>query len=116
MHGKIAKRLIGTAAAAVMAVSTLTAALPSQAAYKQEEYLTWSQLDERWSATPMDSTTIRSSGCLITALSIMIMDSGSLDDAARGDGDGLDPAVGAHGTENLIRHWLTPFDLHSLRN
>ena len=61
----------------------MTAALPtSQAAYKQEEYLTWSQLDERWSATPMGTTTIRSSGCLVTSLAMMVMDSGSLDEAA----------------------------------
>ena len=119
MHGKIAKRLIGTAAAAVMAVSTLTAALPSQAAYKQEEYLTWSQLDERWSATPMDSTTIRSSGCLITALSIMIMDSGSLDDAAMKNlgiskPEEFNPGVlangytsiGGFGSGGYIKSWL----------
>lgn len=119
MQGKIAKRLISTAAAAVVAVSTLTAALPTQGAYKQEEYLTWSQLDERWSATPMDSTTIRSSGCLITALAIMIMDSGSLDDAAMKNlgiekPEDFDPGVlakgytsiGGFGSGGYIKSWL----------
>ncbi|MCR5708265.1 MAG: hypothetical protein K6G82_08325 [Ruminococcus sp.] len=119
MHEKIAKRLIGTAAAAVVAVSTLTAALPSQAAYKQEEYLTWSQLDERWGATPMDSTTVRSSGCLITSLAIMIMDSGSLDDTAMKNlgiekAEDFNPGVlakgytsiGGFGSGGYIKSWL----------
>lgn len=47
-----------------------------------DEYLSWSQLDERWGSTPMGYSTIRSSGCLITSLAIMIMDSDSVDDVA----------------------------------
>lgn len=47
-----------------------------------DEYLSWSQLDERWGSTPMGSYNIRSVGCLITSLSIMLMDSGSIDDEA----------------------------------
>lgn len=47
-----------------------------------DEYLDWSQLDSRWGATPMGGTTIRSSGCLITSLSIMAVNSGSIDSKA----------------------------------
>lgn len=47
-----------------------------------EEYLDWSQMDSRWGMTPMGGTTIRSSGCLITSLSIMAVHSGSIDSAA----------------------------------
>ncbi len=83
MNGNLKRRLLGTASAAVMALCCITAAAPpADAGYIQEEYLGWSQLDERWGQTPMDSTTIRSSGCLLTSLAIMIMDSGSLDEAA----------------------------------
>lgn len=83
MHGTLGRKLIGAAAAVLTAVCTMTAALPaSQAAYKQEEYLAWSQMDERWGETPMGATTIRRSGCLVTSLAIMVMDSGSLDEAA----------------------------------
>lgn len=46
------------------------------------EYLSWSQLDERWGSTPMGNTNIRSSGCLITSLAIMAMDSDSIDNTA----------------------------------
>ncbi|MDE7099109.1 MAG: dockerin type I repeat-containing protein [Ruminococcus sp.] len=46
------------------------------------EYLSWSQLDERWGNTPMGNTTIKSSGCLITSLAIMAMDSDSIDNTA----------------------------------
>lgn len=46
------------------------------------EYLSWSQLDERWGSTPMGNTTIKSSGCLITSLAIMAMDSDSIDNTA----------------------------------
>ena len=83
MHEILKKRLLGTATAVLTAVCALTASLPqANAAYKQEEYLTWSQMDERWSETPMGTTTIRRSGCLVTSLAIMIVDSGSLDEAA----------------------------------
>lgn len=83
MHRNIRMKLISTAAAAVTAVCALTAAVPpANAGYLQDEYFSWSQMDERWSATPMGGTTIRSSGCLLTSLSIMIMDSGSLDEQA----------------------------------
>lgn len=80
MHDPIGKRLLGAATAVIAAVCAITGSLPAaQAAYREEEYLTWSQLDERWGDTPMGETTIRSSGCLVTALAMMIMDSGSLD-------------------------------------
>lgn len=120
MHGIIGKRIIGTVTAVLTAVCAMTAALPaSQAAYKQEEYLTWSQLDERWGQTPMDSTTVRSSGCLITSLAIMIMDSGSLDDAAMKNlkiekAEDFNPGVlangytdiGGFGSGGYIKSWL----------
>lgn len=47
-----------------------------------DEYLSWSQLDERWGNTSMGGTTIRSSGCLLTSLAIMAVHSGSIDDEA----------------------------------
>lgn len=47
-----------------------------------DEYREWSQLDSRWGDTPMGSTTIRKSGCLITSIAIMAMHSGSLDTTA----------------------------------
>lgn len=47
-----------------------------------DEYLSWSQLDERWGATPMGYSNIRSSGCLLTSLAIMAVHSDSIDDTA----------------------------------
>lgn len=47
-----------------------------------DEYLSWSQLDERWGNTSMGYTNIRSSGCLLTSLAIMAVHSDSIDDAA----------------------------------
>lgn len=47
-----------------------------------DEYLSWSQLDERWGDTPMGNSTIRSSGCLLTSLAIMAVNSDSIDDIA----------------------------------
>lgn len=47
-----------------------------------EEYRDWSQMDPRWSETPMGGTTIRSSGCLLTSLAIMAVHSGSIDSTA----------------------------------
>lgn len=47
-----------------------------------DEYLSWSQLDERWGNTPMGYSTIRSSGCLLTSLAIMAVHSDSIDDEA----------------------------------
>ncbi|MBR3900119.1 MAG: dockerin type I repeat-containing protein [Ruminococcus sp.] len=47
-----------------------------------DEYRDWSQMDTRWSETPMGGTTIRSSGCLLTSLAIMAMHSGSIDSTA----------------------------------
>ncbi|MCQ2490094.1 MAG: dockerin type I domain-containing protein [Ruminococcus sp.] len=83
MHGILGKRILGAAAAVLTALCSLTAELPvSQADYKQTEYLTWSQADERWGSTPMGNSSIRESGCLLTSLAIMIMDSDSLDEAA----------------------------------
>ena len=83
MHGSLGKKLIGAATAVITAVCTISSSLPAvHSAFKQEEYLAWSQLDERWGETPMGETNVRRSGCLVTALSIMIVDSGSLDEAA----------------------------------
>lgn len=47
-----------------------------------DEFLSWSQLDERWGATPMGYSNIRSSGCLLTSIAIMAVDSDSIDDTA----------------------------------
>lgn len=47
-----------------------------------DEYLSWSQLDERWGDTPMGYSNIRSSGCLLTSLAIMAVHSDSIDDEA----------------------------------
>ncbi|MCM1133080.1 MAG: dockerin type I repeat-containing protein [Ruminococcus flavefaciens] len=47
-----------------------------------DEYLSWSQLDERWGSTPMGYSNIRSSGCLLTSLAIMAVESDSIDDTA----------------------------------
>ncbi len=47
-----------------------------------DEYLSWSQLDERWGDTKMGNSTIRSSGCLLTSLAIMAVHSDSIDDTA----------------------------------
>lgn len=47
-----------------------------------DEYLSWSQLDERWGNTPMGWSNIRSSGCLLTSLAIMAVNSDSIDDTA----------------------------------
>lgn len=47
-----------------------------------DEYLSWSQLDERWGDTPMGYSNIRSSGCLLTSLAIMAVHSDSIDDTA----------------------------------
>lgn len=47
-----------------------------------DEYRDWSQMDSRWSDTPMGGTTIRKSGCLLTSLAIMAVHSGSIDSTA----------------------------------
>ncbi len=47
-----------------------------------DEYLSWKQIDERWSSTPMGYSNIGSSGCLLTSLAIMAVDSDSIDDTA----------------------------------
>ncbi|MBR5512892.1 MAG: dockerin type I repeat-containing protein [Ruminococcus sp.] len=47
-----------------------------------DEYRDWSQMDSRWSETPMGGTTIRRSGCLLTSLAIMAVHSGSVDSTA----------------------------------
>ncbi len=47
-----------------------------------DEYLSWSQLDTRWSSTPMGGSNIRSSGCLLTSLAIMAVHSDSIDETA----------------------------------
>ncbi len=47
-----------------------------------DEYRDWSQMDSRWSETPMGGTTIRRSGCLLTSLAIMAVHSGSIDSTA----------------------------------
>ncbi|MDE7226128.1 MAG: hypothetical protein K2N49_04635 [Ruminococcus sp.] len=47
-----------------------------------DEYLEWSQLDNRWGNTPMGNSNVRNVGCLITSIAIMAMHSGSIDDTA----------------------------------
>lgn len=47
-----------------------------------DEYREWSQLDSRWSSTPMGGYSVRSVGCLITSLAIMLVRSGSIDKTA----------------------------------
>lgn len=47
-----------------------------------DEYRDWSQMDPRWSDTPMGGTTIRRSGCLLTSLAIFSVHSGSIDNTA----------------------------------
>ncbi len=87
------KKIIGiltSAAAAICCVLPNTPIVKEEAgtvsaaetASIYDEYLDWSQMDSRWGATPMGGTTIRSSGCLITSLSIMAVHSGSIDSAA----------------------------------
>lgn len=87
------RKIIGIIASAAAAICCV---LPNTSIVKEEtktvsaaektsvydEYLDWSQLDSRWGATPMGSTTIRKSGCLITSLAIMAVHSGSIDSAA----------------------------------
>ncbi|MBP3380854.1 MAG: dockerin type I repeat-containing protein [Ruminococcus sp.] len=87
------KKIIGIITSAAAAVCCV---LPNTPIVKEEartvsaaetvsiydEYLDWSQMDSRWGTTPMGGTTIRSSGCLITSLSIMAVHSGSIDSAA----------------------------------
>ena len=97
MNYSIKHRLIGAAAAAAMLVS---AASYSPAAYvcAADDYMTWLQMDENCGGTPMGSTTVGRSGCLITALSIMAMDTGSLDASALknlgiNSADEFDPGV-----------------------
>ncbi|MBQ9140090.1 MAG: dockerin type I repeat-containing protein [Ruminococcus sp.] len=73
------------AAPAAMAVET--AEIPSpvtaiQSLSVYDEYREWSQLDPRWSETPMGGTTVRRSGCLVTSLAIMAVHSGSIDSTA----------------------------------
>ena len=77
------KKLLSFIAAALTALCITTTAMPAaQAASVYDEYLSWSQLDERWSGTSMGETNIRSSGCLLTSLAIMCVNSDSIDAAA----------------------------------
>lgn len=83
MNSSKIKRLLSLVTAMLTAVCLATASLPAaQAASVYDEYLSWSQLDSRWSGTAMGSSTIRSSGCLITSLAIMLVHSGSIDSTA----------------------------------
>lgn len=77
------RKLLSLLTAMLTAVCLATASLPSaQAASIYDEYLSWSQMDSRWSETAMGGSTIRSSGCLLTSLAIMLVHSGSIDSAA----------------------------------
>lgn len=77
------KKLLGLVTAMLTALCLVTASLPSaKAASVYDEYLSWSQLDSRWGNVAMGGSTIRSSGCLITSLAIMLVHSGSIDSAA----------------------------------
>lgn len=61
---------------------SITADAAEEQASIYDEYLSWSQLDTRWSQTSMGGSNIRSSGCLLTSLAIMAVHSDSIDDAA----------------------------------
>ncbi len=70
-----------------------------------DEYRDWSQMDSRWSETPMGGTTIRRSGCLLTSLAIMAVHSGSIDSTAMSnmgitDIEQFNPAVLANAYTN----------------
>lgn len=84
MESQKAKKLLSFISAMIMTVCLMTAAIPeAKAASVYDEYLSWSQMDPRWSSTPMGGgATIRNSGCLLTSLAIMAMHSGSIDSAA----------------------------------
>ncbi len=73
---------LGASASAVMPKAEKSSIIQTFAEEETEDYHTWSQLDPRWSSVTMGGSTIGSSGCLITSLSIMAMHSGSLDSAA----------------------------------
>lgn len=71
-----------------------------------DEYLSWSQLDERWGSTPMGNSNIRSSGCLLTSLAIMAVHSDSIDSTAMAnmgitDIEQFNPAVLADAYTNV---------------
>ena len=90
-------RLIGALTAAVILVSAAPFCRQADAS-AAGEYMTWLQMDERWSETPMGKTTVGRSGCLVTSMSIMAEHSGSLDDAALknlgiSSADEFDPGV-----------------------
>lgn len=85
-----------------------------------DEYLTWSQLDERWGSTTIGNTTIRSSGCLLTSLAIMAVHSDSIDETAMAnmgitDIEQFNPSVLANAYKSVngitaggaIASWLT---------
>ena len=82
MNYSIKHRLIGAATAAAMLVSAASYSPAAYAFAEGNDYMTWLQMDENWGETPMGNTTIGRSGCLITSLSIMAMDTGSLDASA----------------------------------
>lgn len=87
-HKKILSILTAAAAAVCCALPfnqkniSSGGVMKASAASVLEEYREWSQLDSRWGNTPMGGTTIRRSGCLITSLAIMAVNSGSIDEAA----------------------------------
>ena len=90
-------RLLGAVTAAVMLVSAAGYHSPA-VTFAAGEYSGWLQMDERWSTTPMGTTTVGRSGCLITSLSIMAEHTGSLDAAALknlgiSSADEFDPGV-----------------------
>lgn len=61
---------------------SITADAADEQASIYDEYLSWSQLDTRWSDTSMGGSNIRSSGCLLTSLAIMAVHSDSIDKTA----------------------------------
>ena len=87
MESSRAKKLLSVISATLTAFCLMTTAMPeAEAASVYDEYLSWSQLDPRWSGTSMGGgATIRNSGCLLTSLAIMAMHSGSIDSAAMGN-------------------------------
>lgn len=90
---KSGKKIFSAVSALVMSLCFMipTASMAEDIIYSEEtsvsgsiydEYLSWSQLDERWGDTPMGGTTIRRSGCLLTSLAIMAVHSDSIDSTA----------------------------------
>ena len=83
MYLVIRRRLISVLLAAAIFFAAAAAVFePSGRAHAAGEYMTWLQMDEKWGETPMGSTTIARSGCLITSMSIMAMHTDSIDEKA----------------------------------